>query len=131
MLELIAIIIFIISIFGIGIILYKKIPVLVELPITEQGQQDLVSLVKIKIQALNLPSKFNFRKLLKKFFKESHIFIFKIENKAGYSLEKMRKKRTEKNQLFEKQSQDNVTTNDNYWKEIKKHKEKNNNNLPK
>lgn len=100
--------------------MFRKIPVLVDLPVVEQEQQSLVLRAKTRIAELDF-AKFNFRKSLGNFFKESHIFIFKIENKIGSGLEKIKK-----NHGQNKQSENNIMHNDNYWKELKKHKEKNN-----
>ena len=125
MLELIVSIIFIISILGTGIILYKKIPVLVDLPFVEQEQQSLLLQAQAKIAELDF-AKFNFRKLLENFFEKFHNLIFKIENKIGSGLETIKKNRGQKNQILKKQLGDSKTHNDNYWQEIKKHKENNN-----
>ncbi|MEA3296043.1 MAG: hypothetical protein U9Q27_02820 [Patescibacteria group bacterium] len=126
MLELIASIIFLISILGTGIILFRKIPVLVDLPILGQEQKSLFERAKIEIEELNLPARISLRKALKIFFKEFHILIFKIENKAGHCLEKMKKNSNQKNQTQKAMSQSNRLNNNNYWEEIKKHKEKKN-----
>jgi hypothetical protein len=97
MVQLIALVIFLISILGISVILYKKIPVLVQLP--QNGYNGLkkpkfISAIERKIKEHH----FNFfekQMLLHKFLSKLRVFILKIEKRIDLLLCSIREKAQE------------------------------------
>lgn len=112
MAELIAIIILISSIFGILVILFRKIPVLVNLPIPEKGMGreslflELKNKIKSNFSLKSLSLEFFLQKLLSKI----RILTLKTENKTANWLQRLREKSHNKEEI----------KNDNYWEKIKK-----------
>ena len=109
MTGIIAFIIFIGSLCGIGIILFRKIPLLNELPIIEEQEQERVE-----------------RFALKKFLARAKNFYSKMENKANSLLANLKREKEEKKNIeeYENKDQDDEQKEDNYWEELKKFKKK-------
>ena len=98
MLEIIVIVILISSIFGIGIIIYRKIPVLKKLP--ESTEKSLLKddfLLKIKKIIKSLALEIYLQKILSKI----RILSLKIDNKTFNWLQKLREK-SQKEKVGEK-----------------------------
>lgn len=112
--ELIAIVILLTSFLGMVVIIYRKIPVLVELPeiLPEKGESIVLKL-KEKIKILNSFKNFPYEIFLQKILSKIRILFLKAENKTFNWLQRLREKSKKKKE------------EDNYWEEIKKLKEKN------
>lgn len=111
MLELIAIIIFLGSVFGIVVILMKKIPVLTEMPQVAEGQRKESFASKIKTGFKNFPVIRDIYSgiLLQKTLSKIRVLTLKVESKTAAWLQKIRiKSQTEKDKA-----------KDNYWTEVK------------
>jgi len=111
MTELIASIILIGSLLGMGVILFRKIPILVKLPeVIERpaGENFWLILKKIK----NIPGlrSFSFEIFLQKILSKIRILTLKTDNKTSNWLQKLRERSLRKKSKG----------NDNYWEEIKK-----------
>ena len=109
--ELIATVIFLGSIFGMGVILFRKIPVLAKLTleITEE-KEGIFSRLKGKIKNL-FPLKSSSPEIfLQRILSKIRILALKTENKTSTILERLRTRKME-----EKENE-----NDNYWEELKK-----------
>lgn len=113
MIELILTIILIISLLGIGVILYRKLPVLVKLPETPlKLKEPLVLKMKNGIKKLPGKDKFDYELYLQKILSRVRILTLKTENKTSHWLEKLRQKNNQKNNH----------NNEKYWEELKKAK---------
>lgn len=111
MLELIATIVFLGSVFGIVFILLKKIPILAEMPSLAEGQkrESLVSKIKEKFKNLPLIRDIFSGILLQKTLSKIRVLTLKVESKTAAWLQKLRvKSQTEKEKV-----------KDNYWTEVK------------
>jgi len=111
MLELIAIIIFLGSVFGIALILMRKIPILAEMPQLAEGQKKESLASKIKNGFKNFPVIRDIYSgiLLQKTLSKIRVLTLKVESKTAAWLQKIRvKSQTEKDKV-----------KDNYWTEVK------------
>jgi len=110
MIEIILFIVFVISLVGMGVILYRKIPMLITLP------EDKTK-IKFKWPSISLPffGKLNYELYLQKILSKVRVLTLKTENKTSSWLEKLRQKNNQKNNHQP----------DNYWEELKKSKDKN------
>lgn len=110
--ALIAIIILFISFLGISLMLYLKIPVLVKLPevVQPRREEDLLFLLKKKIQEKSFLKEFSYEKFLKRLLFRIKILTLKVENKTLILLQKLREREERKKKMKE----------DTYWEEIKK-----------
>ena len=111
MLELIAIIIFLGSVFGIAVILVRKIPILAEMPQVAEGHKKESFASKIKNGFKNFPVIRDIYSgiLLQKTLSKFRVLTLKIESKTAAWLQKIRvKSQTEKDKV-----------KDNYWTEVK------------
>lgn len=109
MIELISIIIFFTSLIGIGVILYRKIPLLLEVPetvISPFNWQQFFS----KIKGLAPLKNFSLEIFLQKILSKIRILTLRTDSKTSNWLQKLR----------EKEQKKKFGENDNYWKEIKK-----------
>jgi len=109
MIELIFLIILICSLVGMGLMLFQKMPLLLELPETSPpyfGWRTLFLKVKSSNPLKGFPSEVFLQKILSKV----RILTLKTDNKTSNWLQKLRE-RSQKKKFSE---------NDNYWKEIKK-----------
>jgi hypothetical protein len=113
MVEIIAIIIFIGSLCGIGIILFRKIPALKELPIEkENAREEYFSDVGEEAKQTNLYGFVCFENFLKKFLMRIRIFSLKIENAVNGLLKKIREKQERKNEFLDNgEEEDNQENN--------------------
>ena len=110
--DLGATIILISSLFGIGIIFFSKVPILIELPKIPKIQDDGffgAFLKKLKSRIKNRAFKsFSFETFLQKSLSRLRILTLKIENKISILLQRLR----------EKSKREKKKENDNYWKKI-------------
>lgn len=110
--ELIAGIILFSSLLGMGVIILRKIPVLVNLlevlPQREKGK--LFLRLKTKIKETPGFKSFSYEIFLQKLLSRIRILTLKTDNKTSGWLQRLREK-SKKNKFQE---------NDNYWEEIKK-----------
>ena len=88
MLEIIAIVILISSILGIGIIIYRKIPALKTLPEPVEKPIDNKSNIKKKVKNLLISNE----KYLQKILSKIRILFLKIDNKTFGWLQELRKR---------------------------------------
>lgn len=125
MIVLVATIILFFSLVGMGVILFRKIPILVELPEVPGGFNFKIKILGIKEKIKNskyfkLPSSEIF---LQRVLSKIKILTLKVEKKTSFWLQRSREKSKKKKE------------NDKYWQELKnsidQDKSKNNkNNLP-
>lgn len=114
--ELIATIILIFCLLGMGTIVIRKIPVLVALPEISITKEGLISRFGKRIKEI-LPFKnFSYELFLQKILIKIRILVLKIENLIFHWLQKLREKYQKKK----------LSQNDNYWEKIKKEIKKNN-----
>ncbi len=109
MIELILLIILVSSIIGIGIIIYRKIPLLLELPETVPFYFNWRTLL-LKIRNPFPLKRFSFEIFLQKILSRIRILTLKTDSKTSSWLQKLRAKSQKKK--FEE--------DDNYWRDIKK-----------
>lgn len=110
MAELVAIIILIVGLLGMGIIIYRKVPLLLEpleiAPIQFNWKEQLV-----KIKNLPLLKDFSFEILLQKILSKIRILTLKTDSKTSSWLQRLRE-RSKKKKLEEEEGDD-------YWEKIK------------
>lgn len=105
MVILISLIIFTISVLGIGVILLKKIPILVELE--EESARSLVS--KIDSEVREGFKRISFEKYLHRILSKIRVLSLKTDNRTSNWLQKLRQKSQERVNNF----------SDDYWKKVK------------
>lgn len=111
MVDLIALIVFIFSLVGMGIILFRKIPVLLELPETEPSQLNLKNFFS-KVKNLNPLKGISFEMFLQKILSRIRVLTLKTDSKTSNWLQKLREKAQKKK----------FGENDDYWQKVKKSK---------
>ena len=109
---LIATVVLMSSISGIGLMAYKKTPILIELSEMKKAprEENLVSVLRKKIQSEKFFSNFSSEIFLQKLLSRVKTLALKTENKTSLLLQKLREK-SKKRQISKK---------DNYWEKIKK-----------
>jgi len=112
MVELIGILILIGSIAGIGVIVFRKIPVLVKLPEVSPSTSFKPLVKNLYREIKNIPGlrSFSSEIFLQKTLSKIRILSLKTDNKTSSWLQKL-KERSQKKKTDE---------NDNYWQELKK-----------
>lgn len=113
--ELIAKIIFFGSLIGIGVIIFRKAPVLVELPdqkplTTPTAAVSWYKNLAEKVKILNPFKSFSYEVFLQKILSKIRILSLKADSKTFNWLQKLRERAQKKK----------TEENDNYWEEIKK-----------
>jgi hypothetical protein len=110
--ELVAAIILFGSFLGMGAIISRKIPALMELPEipARANWKDTLSKLKEKVKILNPFKSFSYEIFLQKLLSKVRILSLKTDNKTFSWLQKLRERAQKKKNL----------ENDNYWQEIKK-----------
>lgn len=106
--ELIATIILIGSIFGMGVILFRKIPLLLTLPEVAKEKESLVLKLKRKFKELNPFKNFSSEIFLQKVLTKIRILALKTDTKTFNWLQKLREGYQKK-----------IEERDNYWGKIK------------
>ncbi len=99
---------------GMGAMIFRKIPILVELPEVAEKGEPISSKLKKKIKEWNPFKNFSYERLLQKLLSKIRIWALKVDAKTFHWLQKLRQSKKKK---FE---------NDNYWEEIKRIKKENN-----
>ena len=107
--EIAAQIILVCSLIGMGVIIFRKVPVLTELPEIPTTRINWLKL-KEKIKILNPFKSFSYEIFLQKILSKIRILSLRAENKTFGWLQKLRERSLRKK----------IEENDNYWKEIKK-----------
>ena len=103
MYGLIATIILVIGLLGILIILFRKIPVLIELPEVAEKSQKKILTSRFKQKIRNI----FFRKtILQKILSRFRILILKTEKGTDNLLQKLRKKSKEENEKIDKEEEE-------------------------
>lgn len=121
MAELIATGILIISIVGMSIIVFRKIPRLLTLPETFQEKKEgIISRLGGKLKESGPFKNFSYEIFLQKIISKIRILTLKMDVKTWSWLQKLRE-RTRKKKLGD----------DNYWEELKKSTDKKDKELPK
>lgn len=123
MVELVATITLFLGLIGMGTILYRKIPILAELPEIPGGLNLKAKILRLKEKIKNLKyfESISFDILLQKILSKIRILSLKAEKKTSLWLQKLREKSAKKKE------------NDKYWEELKESIEEEkseNNNLP-
>jgi hypothetical protein len=109
--EITALIILFCSLIGMALIVWRKIPVLVQLPESVgKNQESLFLQIKKIITNINFFKKFSWYVFLQKVISKIRILTLKAENKTAQWLKELREK-SQKQKNFE---------NKNYWQELKK-----------
>lgn len=109
MAELFAAIILFFSFIGLGTIVFRKIPVLAELPEIPRGFDFQIKLLRIKekIKKSKYFKTSSFEILLQKVLSKIRILSLKIEKKTSFWLQRLREKSKKKEE------------NDKYWEKLK------------
>ena len=111
MTELISFIVFICSLLVMGVIILRKLPILIQLPENTRTQNQLKEVFNLKRMGELTPSRYlSLNMLLQKIVSKIRILILKIDTKTFNLLQKLREK-SQKNKFNE---------NENYWQEIRK-----------
>ena len=106
-LETIAIVVFWVSLSGVIIILFRKIPVLLQVPLSKNIHTRKILVDKIKV--INPWKDFSYRKSLAKLLLRFKILNLKLENTTSHWIEKLRSGAKKKGSDFPEQ----------YWHKIK------------
>jgi len=127
MIEIITTIILICSLLGIGVIIWRKIPLLIRLPENLAKEDEPFSLkLKQKTEKLSPFKNFSYEIFLQKFISKIRILSLKTDKQTFNWLQRLRERSQKKN--FSSRSVDwqnqevkkNKLGEDNYWEEIKK-----------
>lgn len=112
MAVLIAQFVLLISLIGIGTILFRKIPVLTELPETfgKPEIENFIFKLKRKIKNTSTLTSFSFEVFLQKILSRIKILSLRMENRSDTLLQRLRKNSQKKK----------VEKTDNYWEKLKK-----------
>jgi hypothetical protein len=110
MAELIAIIILVCSLIGMGVIVFRKIPILLTLPEDLPQKESFISKLKERLKKLNPFRNFSYEIFLQKVLTKIRILSLKADNKTFNWLQKLR----------EKYKKTKIEEKDNYWEEVKK-----------
>lgn len=110
--ELIALIIFFIGLIGMGVIVFRKIPVLVELSPQLVKEQGVWKRVRSKIKNRKALESFSTESLLHKTLSGFRVLILKTDSKTSEWLGKLRQRSLKKKKEFA----------DDYWEKVKKKK---------
>jgi TPP-dependent 2-oxoacid decarboxylase len=121
MIELIAKIFLMGSIFGIGLILFRKIPLLLELPVDiQKTEKPFFSNLINKNKSFRMIKTISLENVLQKILSRIRILTLKIENKTSKLLQKLREKSKKKKEI----------ENDNYWEKLRKSTNQKDKDLP-
>jgi len=107
--ELIAVIILISSLLGIGIIIYRKASLLLKLPEIVPLESNREKLLD-KIKNFSFPKSFTFEIFLQKILSKIRILTLRTDSKTSNWLQKLREKSKKKKNKLEE---------DDYWQKLK------------
>jgi len=118
--ELISIVILFLSLLGMAVILWRKIPALCKLPEQDLNLNfnfnfcnSLTDGIRCGMKKIPVIKNFSYELYLQKMLSKFRVLSLKTESKTGSWLEKLRQKNCRKNQ----------TNNDGYWDTLKKAKD--------
>ena len=130
MTEIIATIILICSLLGIAVIVWRKIPLLLELSEDSPEEGDSFGLrLKKKTGELSPLKSLSYEIFLQKFISKIRILTLKTDNQTSSWLQKLREKSKKKSfstrfvNFQRQQTRKKKLEEDNYWEEVKKVKE--------
>jgi hypothetical protein len=108
--EIIPIIILLVSLFAVLTIIFRKIPILVQLPEISEGRvkDGFWSKVKNKIKNFHPLRSFSSDVFLQKILSKIRVLTLKTDSKTSHLLQKLREKAQQKN-----------LGDENYWQELK------------
>jgi len=110
MLELIILIIFLIGLIGMSVIIFRKIPVLTELPETEVKRPRIFRRLGYKIKNNGVVKSFSSKELLlQKALSKFRVLTLRTDKKTSNLLAKLRQKSIENKKKF----------SEDYWKRIR------------
>lgn len=109
MVEIISLSLFGLSLIGMGVIIFRKMPALLELPEETLPSETVFKTLFSKIKNLNVFKEFSFELFLQKILSKIRVLTLKTDSKTSNWLQRLREKA-----LRKKNSE-----NDNYWQEIK------------
>ena len=112
MVNLILLVIFLLSVIGIGVILARKIPVLAQLSIEAGEEQSILQKMKIGVQQNGTLNAFSPEILLQKVLSKIRVLTLRTEHKTGTMLQQLRQKSLEKKKKLA----------DDYWQKIRRKK---------
>ena len=116
MIELIFTGTLVLSLIGLGVILFRRMPDLVGLPEpTGDFQKALIAKIKETSKRIPVLKDFSYELYLQKIFSKLRVLSMKTENKTGGWLERLRQKKNHEN--------DKGNNSDQYWQELKKAKD--------
>jgi hypothetical protein len=100
------------SIFGILSVVFRKIPILTELPEVREGylKEPVWTKIENRIKNSKHVKSFSFELFLQKLLSKIRVLTLKIESKTASQLQTLRQRAQRKNLLGE----------DNYWEKLKK-----------
>ncbi|MFW6282737.1 MAG: hypothetical protein ACOC1P_01630 [Minisyncoccales bacterium] len=111
MVFLITEIFFFLSLIGLTVLVFKKIPVLNELPVeTNKNKNDHIINLKKKVVKMNPLKNFSSEIILQKVLSKIRVTNLKIENKTSKSLSNLRRNYKKKQ---------NLRKGDNYWQQVR------------
>jgi len=113
--ELIATIVFGLSVLGITFIILKKIPVLASLNLDDLKQEDVLSAIKSKLQNNKHLRPISREVLLQKILSKIRVFTLKIEEKTSARLKSLRQKSLQKKKS---------NFSEDYWEKLRENKDK-------
>lgn len=109
MFNIIALIIFFISILGICIIIASKVPILATLPLQTNKKSKIVERLRERVKNNGTLKKISVEILLQKILSKIRILTLRAESQISHWLSRLRKKSVEKKNNF----------SDDYWKKLK------------
>ena len=112
MIGLIFTISLVLSLIGLGVILFRRIPDLVKLP-EPSGALPNAVILRIKEKAKSFPGIRNYELYLQKILSRIRVLTLKTDSKTSGWLERLRQKK----------NHENGNNNDKYWEELKKAKD--------
>ncbi|MBI2449925.1 MAG: hypothetical protein HYV47_00140 [Candidatus Nealsonbacteria bacterium] len=113
MLEIILALLSFFSLLGIGFILFKKIPSLLELPGDDFPKWPIISILKKGVKSIPGSQKFDYELYLEKILSRVRVLTLKTESKTGNWLTWLRQRR----------NGHNGHSNGEYWDKLKKVKD--------
>jgi len=113
--EIIAIIIFGLSVLGIAVIILKKIPVLASLSLDNPKQENVLGAIKNRLQNNKHLKPISREVLLQKILSKIRVFTLKIEEKTSARLKSLRQKSLQKKKS---------NFSEDYWEKLRENKDK-------
>lgn len=112
MIELIFFVVLVLSLAGIGIILFRSMPDLVKLSEPKAGfKKAMSSKIKEKARTIPVVNRLSYELYLQKILSRVRVLTLKTDHKTSGWLESLRRKKNQEN------------NNDKYWEELKKAKD--------